>query len=306
MKQERLLAAELEKTVPGMRLLWDEPMSRHTSFRIGGPARLLVLPRSAEELKSAYLAALRLEVPVLFMGNGSNLLAPDGGLDRFVIKTFDGLSKISRTGETEVTAESGVLLSKLAVFARNCGLSGLEFSYGIPGTFGGAITMNAGAYDGEIGNVVAQTEYLDPAGEVVRISGKEHDFSYRHSIFSSGERLILRGKLSLRPGNPAEIQARMDELSARRKRSQPLELPSAGSVFKRPPGNYAAALIDRCALKGRSVGGAQVSEKHAGFIVNRGGATCDDVLRLIDLVRETVSRETGVELETEIRILSDR
>jgi len=223
-----------------------------------------------------------------------------------MIKTFDGLGTVRLDGETALYAESGVLLSRLAVFAMEHALSGLEFAHGIPGTLGGAVTMNAGAYGGEMAQVVLETSYLDCAGNPGIVRGKEHGFSYRNSIFSGAERFILGARLELKPGERAQIRADMARLSQQRRSKQPLEYPSAGSTFKRPEGHYAGALIEQCGLKGLFVGGAQVSEKHAGFLINRGGATCADMLRLMDKVRETVLRQTGVELEPEVRILLEK
>ena len=196
-----------------------------------------------------------------------------------------------------------MLLSRLANFALANSLTGLEFAHGIPGSLGGAVTMNAGAYDGEMKQVVVSTVCLTASGELEQVRGQAQDFSYRRSTFSDGRRLILGASLRLRPGDPTAIRARMEELSARRKEKQPLEYPSAGSTFKRPEGQFAAALIDRCGLKGCAVGGAQVSEKHAGFVINRGGATCGDVLRLIEHIQQTVFRQTGVALEPEVKLL---
>ncbi len=299
---ERLdaLMTRLTQITPALELLEREPMSRHTTFRVGGPVSLMALPRSAQQAAAAVRAAAAEGIVPIFLGNGSNLLVPDEGIDAFVIKTVHGLENISAEG-TWITAESGVLLSRLAVFARDCGLTGLEFAHGIPGSLGGAVTMNAGAYDGEMAQVVSEVSFLNAAGQVETTD--QFDFSYRHSAFSDGKRLILGARLRLRPGDPDAIQARMEELMERRKSKQPLEWPSAGSTFKRPQGHFAAALIDQCGLKGLTVGGAQVSEKHAGFVVNKGGATCADILDLMEQVRERVFAQTGVTLEPEVKLL---
>lgn len=296
------LTNDLRAACPGLELRENEPMARHTTFRVGGPVRLMALPKSGAEAAAAVKAACALGITPFFMGNGSNLLAADRGWEGFIIKTQAGLDALEADGSA-ITAGSGVLLVRLANFARELGLTGLEFAHGIPGSVGGAVTMNAGAYDGEIRQVCVETTVLTPEGELETVAGEEQDFSYRHSAFSGGARLILGAKFQLQRGDGAAIQARMDELMERRRSKQPLEYPSAGSTFKRPAGHFAAALIDRCGLKGRRVGGAQVSEKHAGFIVNRGGATCADILALAELVRETVLRETGVTLEMEVRTL---
>ena len=296
------LTKDLNRAAPALELREREPMRGHTSFRVGGPVRLMALPRSEGEAEAAVRAAAALGIAPFFMGNGTNLLVSDSGWEGFVIKTFDGLDGLYAEGEALI-AGSGVLLSRLANFALERGLTGLEFAHGIPGSLGGAVTMDAGAYGGEMRQVVAETEYLDADGSRGVLRGEEHAFGYRRSAFSGGSRLILRARLELRPGDGAEIRARMDELMAKRKSKQPLDVPSAGSTFKRPEGYFAAALIEECGLKGFAVGGAQVSEKHAGFVVNRGGASCADVLAVVEHVRETVLRRTGVELEPEIKPL---
>ena len=296
------LTKDLNRAAPALELREREPMRGHTSFRVGGPVRLMALPRSEGEAEAAVRAAAALGITPFFMGNGTNLLVSDAGWEGFVIKTFDGLDGLYAEGEALI-AGSGVLLSRLANFALERGFTGLEFAHGIPGSLGGAVTMDAGAYGGEMRQVVAETEYLDADGSRGVLRGEEHAFGYRRSAFSGGSRLILRARLELRPGDGAEIRARMDELMAKRKSKQPLDVPSAGSTFKRPEGYFAAALIEECGLKGFAVGGAQVSEKHAGFVVNRGGASCADVLAVVEHVREAVLRRTGVELEPEIKPL---
>ena len=294
------LQQELNRRCPGLEVRVGEPMSRHTSFRIGGPAALMALPTSEKEAVAAVKTAAELGIEPFFMGNGSNLLVPDEGVERFVVKTAPGL-RYCRAEGTEILAGSGITLARLAVFARDKGLTGLEFAHGIPGTLGGAVTMNAGAYGGEMVQVVRSVTCLNGDGKVETV--KEFDFGYRRSAFSDGSRMILRAKLELAQGDPTEIAARMEQLAEQRQSKQPLEYPSAGSMFKRPVGYFAAALIDQCGLKGLTVGGAQVSEKHAGFVVNRGGATCADVLTLVEQVRERVLAATGVELEMEVKVL---
>lgn len=300
MKRLDVLKARLSQISPELEILEKEPMSRHTTFRVGGPAALMALPKSARQAADAVRAAEQEGITPVFLGNGSNLLAADEGLDAFVIKTAGGLCGVTVDG-TIVTAESGVLLSRLAAVACDSGLTGLEFAHGIPGSLGGAVTMNAGAYDGEMAQVVTSVTLLNTSGE--EETTDQLDFSYRHSAFSDGTRLILSARLQLRPGDPALIRARMEELMERRRSKQPLEWPSAGSTFKRPQGHFAAALIDQCGLKGLSVGGAQVSEKHAGFIINKGGATCADILALMELVRRRVFDQSGVTLEPEVKLL---
>ncbi|WP_130868358.1 UDP-N-acetylmuramate dehydrogenase [Intestinimonas massiliensis (ex Afouda et al. 2020)] len=296
------LIQTLRERLPGLELRENEPMSRHTTFRIGGPARLMALPWDRKEAATVVRAAAEVGVKPFFLGNGSNLLVSDRGYEGLIIKS-SGLDQ-TREVNRRLRAESGIPLARLAVAALDRGLTGLEFAHGIPGTLGGAVVMNAGAYGGEMAQVLTAVTYLDETGKVTTISAADCGLSYRHSLFSDHpEWLILEAEMELQPGDAGTIKARMDELSAQRRAKQPLDLPSAGSTFKRPEGHFAAALIDQCGLKGVTVGGAQVSEKHAGFLVNRGGATAEDMVRLIELVRERVLRETGVELEPEVKFL---
>ena len=294
------LVQELKTAAPKLEVRTQELMSRHTSFRVGGTAAVMALPRTEEEAVIAVKTAVRLGIIPFFLGNGSNLLVPDEGIDRFLIKTAPGLNECLAE-ENQITADSGITLARLANFAKEQGLSGLEFAHGIPGTLGGAVTMNAGAYGGEMAQVVTRVACLNCDGELEEVT--DFDFGYRHSAFSDGSRLILRVTMELQPDAPGAIGARMDELAQKRQSKQPLEYPSAGSMFKRPEGYFAAALIDRCGLKGFTVGGAQVSEKHAGFVINRGGATCQDILELVEQVKKRVYESTGVELEMEVRVL---
>ena len=305
------LERELRKACPNLELRKNEPMSRHTTFRVGGPAALMALPRG-EETKKVLETAFRCNVTPFFLGNGSNLLVSDGGYDGFVIK----LTEAYREGEVfanELTAGGGMLLSQAANLALQHGLTGLEWAAGIPGTVGGAVTMNAGAYGGEISQTLHQVHALGFDGRAEVVSNRECEFSYRHSAFSDGKRLILEAVFLLSPGDPDAIRAKMADLSAQRKAKQPLEYPSAGSTFKRPapvvgPDGqsqpvYAAALIDQCGCKGLRIGGAMVSEKHAGFIVNTGGATCNHVLALMEEVKQRVYDQTGIVLEPEVKIV---
>ena len=288
--------------LPDLEWVCDEPMAKHTSFRIGGPARRMALPKTREQL--VVLAGLLQEAGIepLLLGNGTNLLVADEGLDTVVINTSAQLSRVEQTGECELTADAGVSLCQLALFAWKQGLAGLAFAHGIPGTLGGGVVMNAGAYGGELKDVIADVTALYPDG-VRTLTADEMGFSYRHSAFSSGEGIVLGAKLKLEPGDPNAIKAKMDELMARRKASQPLEFPSAGSTFKRPPGHYAGPLIESCGLKGARIGGAEGSCKHAGFVVNAGGATCADVLALMEKVQKTVFDTYGVLLEPEVKIV---
>lgn len=298
-----LLRQKLEERLPQLELREGEPMRAHTTFRVGGPAALMALPKSAEELGELLRTAAELELPPFFLGKGSNLLVADEGVDAFLIKMAGGLDRLHRIDEAAIYAESGATMAQVAGFAQESGLSGLEFAHGIPGTLGGGVFMNAGAYDGELAQVVRRVDCLDLMGIPHSITGDELQFGYRHSVFSRLPWLITGVTLQLHPGDPEEIRERMRELMSRRRAKQPLDYPSAGSTFKRPPGHFAGGLIEQCGLKGKIVGGAQVSEKHAGFLINTGGATCRDILALIRLVRETVARETGVVLEPEVRTL---
>lgn len=293
----------IEQYLPDLEVLQDEPMSRHTTFRIGGPAKRMAFPSSREQLVLLMSFAKDYGANPLVIGNGSNLLVPDEGLDRLVIDTSANLNRVERGSGNTVLADAGATLARTADLACKSGLTGLEFAHGIPGSLGGAVSMNAGAYGGEMKDVVVSTRYLDHDLNLCEAEGAAHDFGYRHSVFSDTDCVVLGSTLALTPGDPAEIRARMLDLSERRRSRQPLDLPSAGSTFKRPVGGYAAALIDAAGLKGYAVGGAQVSEKHAGFVVNRGGATFDDVLRLMDHIRSEVLRTSGVELEPEVKII---
>ena len=291
--------------LPDLRMAHDEPMGRHTSFRIGGPARRMAFPASGEQLVLLLAEAERLGARPLVIGNGTNLLCPDAGLDRLVIDTSAALNRVESAGPDTVTAEAGASLARAADFACRQGLAGLEFAHGIPGTVGGAVCMNAGAYGGEMRQVVARASVLFPGEGVRELTGEELDFGYRHSLLTDHpEAVVLSAVFRLQPGDPEAIRAGMRDLMARRKASQPLDLPSAGSTFKRPAGYYAGTLIDQCGLKGLAVGGAQVSEKHAGFVVNQGGATFADVTELIRQVQERVFAEAGVRLEPEVKIIS--
>ena len=294
------LADRLGRELPELELRRDEPMARHTTFKVGGPATLMALPGTEEELLAAVRTALEEGITPLFVGNGSNLLVDDAGLDALVVKTAPRVSRVE-VRENTLRAGAGISLAQLASEAADHGLTGLEFAHGIPGSLGGAVVMNAGAYGGELCQVISQVRALDSRGQVRELAGDACDFSYRHSRFSAGGWLILSATVELASGDPAAIRGRMEELMARRKAKQPLEYPSAGSTFKRPEGHFAAALIEGCGLKGLTVGGAQVSEKHAGFVINIGSATCRDILDLMDQVRERVFRETGVELEPEVK-----
>ena len=302
MSWETALDRQIHDYLPDLKWAADEPMAKHTSFRIGGPAKRMAFPKTREQLVVLMGFLQDAGVKPLLIGNGTNLLVADKGLDTVVIDTSAELSHIDLTDEGEIAADAGVSLTKLALFAWENGLTGLEFAHGIPGSLGGGVFMNAGAYGGELKDVVTEVTALYPDGVKV-LTPAELDFSYRHSVFSAGEGIVLGAKVKLESGAPDAIKAKMDDLMARRKASQPLELPSAGSTFKRPEGAYAGPLIDQCGLRGYRHGGAAVSEKHCGFVVNLGGATCADVLALCEEVRTIVKEKTGYDLEKEIRVV---
>ena len=297
------LQEKLQAALPALELRSQEPMSRHTSFKVGGPAALMALPKGGEELAEILKIAAEEGVKPFFLGKGSNLLVADEGVDAFVIKMAGGLMKLELEGETTLRVGAGVTLAQAAVFAADHGLTGLEFAHGIPGTMGGGVFMNAGAYDGELIQVIRWAECLDGEGNLLRLEKDEMELGYRTSIFSRKPWLITETCLELTKGDPAAIREKMADLAQRRRSKQPLEFPSAGSTFKRPPGHFAGGLIEQCGLKGKTVGGAQVSEKHAGFVINIGNATCRDILDLIRLVRQTVLDQTGVTLEPEVQML---
>ena len=291
--------------LPDLEMTAEEPMSRHTSFRIGGPARRMAFPKRPEQVVLLVDFARQCGARPLVIGNGTNLLCPDRGLDRLVIDLSAGLTELEEGQESgTIRAACGVSLARLASFACDLGLAGLEFAHGIPGTLGGALAMNAGAYGGEMCQVVERVHVLFPDEGIRLLTGEEMDFRYRGSLLTDRpDAVALDAVVRLAPGDKESIRAQMRELMGRRKASQPLEYPSAGSTFKRPVGHFAGTLIDQCGLKGLTVGGAQVSEKHAGFVINRGGATCADVLALMEQVRRRVLDATGVTLEPEVRIV---
>ena len=274
-------------------------MSDYTTFKTGGPAAVGVFPQS--EAAAAKAVRILADAKHCVLGNGSNVLFPDKGYDGAVIITSQ-MKDVTLDGEL-VCAQCGASLTKTAALAMKNSLSGLEFAYGIPGSIGGAVYMNAGAYGGEMSQVVVESRYIDSDGKSGVLTQDEHDFSYRHSAYTDTDRIIVGCKMRLSRGSMDEIKAKTDENIFKRRDKQPLEYPSAGSVFKRPTGNFAGKLISDCGLKGYTVGGAQVSQKHAGFIINIGGATSDDILRLIEHIKSEVVRQFGVELECEVRYI---
>lgn len=296
---------ELKEKMPGLTLLENEPMNVHSSFRIGGPVRALAVPEDVMSLSRVCAVLKENHLAPMILGNGTNILFPDEGLkDLFIISTEKLTKMFLLDGET-IYAEAGVPLAKLAGFAHQNGLSGLEFASGIPGTLGGGVIMNAGAYGGEMKEAVESVVcYYVQDQRLYELDREQCRFEYRNSLFKKmGGCIVLSAVLKLKKGDSAEIAAKMRELNERRRDKQPLDLPSAGSAFKRPEGGYAAALIDECGLRGYTVGGAQISEKHAGFAVNIGGATSHDVYDLLKHVRDTVYLEKKVALEPEIIIL---
>lgn len=298
------LDEKIRDYLPDMTVERDVPMSRHTSFRIGGPARRMAFPESREQLVILLGLAEECGVQPFLLGRGTNLLVSDRGLDTLVIKTAERMTSIRRLDDVTLEADAGVLLSRLAVYAQQAGLAGLEFAHGIPGSLGGAVCMNAGAYGGEMKQVLRSASVLFPEAGVRTLTCEELELGYRHSLLTEHrEAVVLGAEFALTPGDPAQIRETMRELMARRKASQPLEWPSAGSTFKRPEGHFAGTLIDQCGLKGLTVGGAQVSEKHAGFLINRGGATFADMTELIRQVQQRVLDAAGVRLEPEVKIV---
>lgn len=277
-------------------------MKNYTSFKVGGPAELFLSPEDAGQTAKLVRFCEKEEIPVFVLGKGSNLLVSDRGIKGAVIYTGKQCG-ISLTDENTVRAQSGASLAQLCTFALENSLSGLEFAYGIPGTVGGAVFMNAGAYGGEMKDVLLNSEYVSTDGTSGELDNEAMELSYRHSAYENSNLVITAASVRLAPADRNEIKSTMNDILARRKEKQPLEYPSAGSTFKRPEGNFAGALIEQCGLKGVSVGGAQVSEKHAGFIINRGGATAADILSLIKHVQARVKAQTGVSLETEIRLI---
>ncbi len=298
---------DIYKSVPAERVLIDEPMSRHTSFRIGGPAAAFVTVNNEEELASVMRAVSGRVAEHMVIGNGSNLLVSDDGYPGIMIKLGGDFESIETDADDpcRVTAGAAILMSRTSAFLTEHGLSGFEFASGIPGSIGGAVFMNAGAYGGEIKDVVETVRVMNADGSGLRtLSNADMQFAYRHSAAEAGGMLILSAKMKLTPDDPEKIAERVAELQFKRNSKQPVNYPSAGSTFKRPVGGFAAALIEQSGLKGFSVGGAQVSEKHSGFVINTGGASCEDVLAVMRHVREKVLEDSGILLEPEVRLIN--
>lgn len=294
----------LGKTIPQERMLINEPMKKHTTFAVGGPADVLVLPQSVKEMSLAMRAAKALDLPVLVLGGGSNVLVRDGGI-RGVVIQLNEMTKVLSCNETKILASAGLMLKDICAFALAQGLTGIEFACGIPGTLGGAVFMNAGAYGGEMSFVVSRVRAVTSTGDVHTYETPNLGFGYRQSRFQKSQEFVVEAELQLRRGNKDEIKAIMDDLTQRRESKQPLDMHSAGSTFKRPPGYFAGTLIDQTGLKGLSHGDAEVSKKHAGFVVNRGHASAQDVLAVIHEVQRRVEEAHGVHLEPEIRIVGE-
>ena len=283
-------------------LAFNEPMSRHTSFRIGGNAEVMAFPKSAQELSQVLQVSAAFGCPRAILGAGTNVLAPDDGIPGIVICLKDALDGMELLSDDRICIMAGVTMTRAAVFAANHGLAGMEFAHGIPGTVGGGVYMNAGAYGGEICQICQSVDVMDMTGELRTLSGSEMDFSYRHSRLEDEGGIVVSAVFRLQKQDPEQIKAKMRELQAKRSASQPLDKPSAGSAFKRPVGGYAAALIDQAGLKGYRVGDAAISEKHAGFAVNLGNATAEDVKKLLRQVSDIVYEKSGIRLEPEVRI----
>lgn len=296
------LQHELQSELPDIEFRFHEPLRKHTSFRIGGDAEVMAFPKTAAELSAILYLSTMLGVKTSILGAGTNILAPDDGVEGIVICLKDCLDGMEQVDATHIRIMSGVTLTRAAVFAANLGLSGLEFAHGIPGTVGGGVYMNAGAYGGELSQVVESVEVMDFTGGTRILSKEQMCFEYRKSVLEFSNLIAVSATFRLEPKPQNEIRSMMKDLMKRRSASQPLDLPSAGSTFKRPVGGYAAALIDEAGLKGYTVGGASVSTKHAGFVVNLGNATSNDVKKLINDVSDIVFEKSGIRLEPEVRI----
>ncbi len=295
---------ELYRIVGEKNVKLAEPMCKHTTFRIGGPAQAFVTPQTTEELGQIVLLCNAEKTPFFMLGHGSNLLVGDGGMEGVVIQLYNNYSNFMIEGTT-VKAQAGIMLCKLGQEIKDAGLTGFEFAAGIPGTLGGAIMMNAGAYGGEMKDIVSSVQLMDLNGNLFEKSGEEMEFAYRHSIVEEQHYIVLGAVLELQHGDRNAIADRMEELAVARKTKQPLEFPSAGSTFKRPEGYFAGKLIMDAGLQGYQVGGAQVSEKHCGFVVNKGNATAADVIQLITDVKQKVYDRFQVELEPEVKMVGE-
>ena len=296
------LQTKIRALLPTVELRFEEPMAAHTSFRIGGPAEIMAFPKNAEELSQILKVSKLLDCKTAILGAGTNVLAPDAGIPGLVVCLKDAMDGMEQLDATTIRVMAGVTMTRAAVYAANLGLSGFEFAHGIPGTVGGGVYMNAGAYGGEICQVCTKVGVMDIDGNTRELTKEEMGFSYRHSRLEETGEIVLYAEFALIPAATEQVREKMQELMGKRKASQPLDLPSAGSAFKRPVCGYAAALIDQTGLKGFQVGDAAISTKHAGFAVNLGGATAEDVKNLLSQVSDKVFNATGIRLEPEVRI----
>ncbi|MBO5837504.1 MAG: UDP-N-acetylmuramate dehydrogenase [Oscillospiraceae bacterium] len=302
MMENKEFQQKIADLLPDIVLKFAQPMAKHTSFRIGGPAKVLAFPKSPEQLRQVLKVSAFLDKKYRILGAGTNVLAPDEGIEDIVICLKDCLDGMEQIDDTHIRVAAGVTMTRAAVYAAGLGLGGMEFAHGIPGTVGGGVYMNAGAYGGEICQICQSVDVMYPDGEIRTYSGEQMDFSYRHSRLEEDGGIVLSAVFALEKKSEQQIREQMQDLLKRRKTSQPLDLPSAGSAFKRPVGGYAAALIDQSGLKGFRVGDAAVSEKHAGFVVNLGNATAADVRHLLQSVSDKVFEDSGIRLEPEMRI----
>ena len=302
MMETTIFQQKISALLPNIELRYNESMAKHTSFQIGGPAEVMAFPKNSEELSKILKMSALLDCKIAILGAGTNILAPDDGIDGLVICLKDCMDGMVRLDEERIRVAAGVTMARAAVFAARQNLGGMEFAHGIPGTVGGGVYMNAGAYGGEIKDICESVEVMRLDGTLTRLSAEEMQFSYRHSYLEEEPGIVVSAVFKLIPKPEELIKERMHELMQKRKTSQPLEYPSAGSAFKRPVGGFAAALIDEAGLKGFQIGGAAVSEKHAGFVVNLGGATSRNVLDLLNQVALIVYDRSGIRLEPEVRI----
>lgn len=301
---EKSAILKLFENISGICIKTDEYLKNNTSFKVGGPADIFIIPENKISLINIYRKCLEENIEVFILGNGTNLVVRDKGIRGVVIKIAENLSGYSVDGDV-IRAEAGIGLARLSKIALENELTGLEFAEGIPGTLGGAVVMNAGAYDGEMANVVVRTEYLDKKGNILFLEGEQHKFGKRSSHIQDEGGLVLGCELKLLKGDYSEIKAKMDKYNKLRKEKQPLELPSAGSIFKRPEGYFTGKLVQDCGLGGFNMGGAEVSNKHCGFIVNKSGTTASDIISLIEYIKKTVRDKFDVELQTEVKIVGE-
>ena len=305
MMENKEFQQKIADLLPDIVLKFAQPMAKHTSFRIGGPAKVLAFPKSPEQLRQVLKVSAFLDKKYRILGAGTNVLAPDEGIEDIVICLKDCLDGMEQIDDTHIRVAAGVTMTRAAVYAAGLGLGGMEFAHGIPGTVGGGVYMNAGAYGFELKEIIKSVRYMDNDGKIAEILCEDCEFGYRKSIFEKQGYTILGATFKLNKGDATEIRAAIDDYTKRRVTKQPIEKPSAGSVFKRPEGYFAGALIEGANLKGFSIGGAQVSEKHAGFIINTGNATAKDVLDLIEHIKAVVLEKDGVVLEPEVRLVGE-